>query len=213
MRRRFKSSCKTIFEIEQISIIGKRYPIRKTKVYPVGIYTSLERAENAMKQYVSLWDLPYTQGIDELCFFIKERQINPKCYELDRIPDDFVAIRTYFINGELYEENMVERDGIFRGRPKNRSFKIGDFVEAYNDGELSLAIVVYTPIEEPIDGVELEMEEDRYCLYILGRKKTFLRVQSQYVFPPSMPIPEKLQAKYNADLEIALRKEKSKHNW
>ena len=179
----------------------------------MGIYTSLERAENAMKKCVSYWDLPYTQGIDELCFFIKERRINPRCYELDEIWDDFVAIRTYFINGKLYEENLVDRDGVFRGRPKNRSFKIGDFVEAYNDGELSLAIVVYTPIEEPIDGVELEMEEDSYCLYILGRKKKFLRVQSQYVFPPSMPIPEKLLAKSNADLELALRKEKSKHNW
>lgn len=31
IRRGFKNSNKTIFEVEQISIIAKRYPIRKTK--------------------------------------------------------------------------------------------------------------------------------------------------------------------------------------
>lgn len=192
---------KTVFEVEFVDIIEKKYAIRKTRRFPIGIYASLKRAENAIKRYVSWWDLPYTQGDDVLAFFIRERCINPQCYVYDNPNDDFISCRTYYVNGDFYEENMVDRDGVFRGRPVERSFKVGDIVEAYHDDVLMLAIVSAEPPHEEIPGVMLEMCEDRYGLIPIEGYPKGVSVECQYVFPLFRKISKKLQERLREKLK------------
>ena len=172
---------KTIFEIELISTHGTRYPVRK-RLYnlSLGAYTTLEKAEKAMMRVVKNWDTDE----DNYCFIITERKLNPK-------PDkeDVVGVRTYLPDGSWYEENMVGRDGVFRGRPKERiRFKIGDVVEVLYGKTVELAIIGNTPpsleFTEQMrkrrlgNGVTDEFFMDKFivkgeCRYFLGRIKFF----------------------------------------
>ena len=198
---------KTIFEIELISTHGTRYPVRK-RLYnlSLGAYTTLEKAEKAMMRVVKNWDTDE----DNYCFIITERKLNPK-------PDkeDMVGVRTYLPDGSWYEENMVGRDGVFRGRPKERiRFKIGDVVEVLYGKTVKLAIVGNTPpslefaeqmrqrrLEKGMtDGFFMDKFDDSYTIYDT-HPGGHTHVESQFVFPTRKPVSEKLVQKLKEQLE------------
>ena len=198
---------KTIFEIELISTHGTRYPVRK-RLYnlSLGAYTTLEKAEKAMMRVVKNWDTDE----DNYCFIITERKLNPK-------PDkeDMVGVRTYLPDGSWYEENMVGRDGVFRGRPKERiRFKIGDVVEVLYGKTVELAIVGNTPpslefaeqmrqrrLEKGMtDGFFMDKFDDSYTIYDT-HPGGHTHVESQFVFPTRKPVSEKLVQKLKEQLE------------
>lgn len=198
---------KTIFEIELISTHGTRYPVRK-RLYnlSLGAYTTLEKAEKAMMRVVKNWDTDE----DNYCFIITERKLNPK-------PDkeDMVGVRTYLPDGSWYEENMVGRDGVFRGRPKERiRFKIGDVVEVLYGKTVELAIVGNTPpslefaeqmrqrrLEKGVtDEFFMDKFDDSYTIYDT-HPGGHTHVESQFVFPTRKPVSEKLVQKLKEQLE------------
>ena len=198
---------KTIFEIELISTHGTRYPVRK-RLYnlSLGAYTTLEKAEKAMMRVVKNWDTDE----DNYCFIITERKLNPK-------PDkeDVVGVRTYLPDGSWYEENMVGRDGVFRGRPKERiRFKIGDVVEVLYGKTVELAIVGNTPpsleLAEQMrkrrlgngvtDEFFMDKFDDSYTIYDTC-PGGHTHVESQFVFPTRKRVSEKLVQKLKEQLE------------
>lgn len=198
---------KTIFEIELISTHGTRYPVRK-RLYnlSLGAYTTLEKAEKAMMRVVKNWDTDE----DNYCFIITERKLNPK-------PDkeDVVGVRTYLPDGSWYEENMVGRDGVFRGRPKERiRFKIGDVVEVLYGKTVELAIVGNTPpsleFAEQMrkrrlgngvtDEFFMDKFDDSYTIYDTC-PGGHTHVESQFVFPTRKPVSEKLVQKLKEQME------------
>ena len=172
----------------------------------LGAYTTLEKAEKAMIRVVKNWDTDE----DNYCFIITERKLNPK-------PDkeDMVGVRTYLPDGSWYEENMVGRDGVFRGRPKERiRFKIGDVVEVLYGKTVELAIVGNTPpslefaeqmrqrrLEKGVtDEFFMDKFDDSYTIYDT-HPGGHTHVESQFVFPTRKPVSEKLVQKLKEQLE------------
>lgn len=198
---------KTIFEIELISTHGTRYPVRK-RLYnlSLGAYTTLEKAEKAMMRVVKNWDTDE----DNYCFIITERKLNPK-------PDkeDVVGVRTYLPDGSWYEENMADRDGVFRGRPDERiRFKIGDIAEVLYGDVVELAIIGNTPpsleFAEQMrkrrlgngvtDEFFMDKFDDSYTIYDT-HPGGHTHVESQFVFPTRKPVSEKLVQKLKEQME------------
>ena len=198
---------KTIFELELISTHGTRYPVRK-RLYDLslGAYTTLEKAEKAMQKVVKSWGMES----DTFCYIITERKLNPKPNE-----EDVVGVRTYLPDGSWYEENMADRDGVFRGRPKERiRFKIGDVVEVLYGGAVELAIIGNTPpsleFAEQMrkrrlgngvtDEFFMDKFEDSYTIYDT-HPGGHTHVESQFVFPTRKPVSEKLVQKLKEQME------------
>ena len=198
---------KTIFEIELISTHGTRYPVRK-RLYDLslGAYTTLEKAEKAMQKVVKSWGMES----DTFCYIITERKLNPKPNE-----EDVVGVRTYLPDGSWYEENMADRDGVFRGRPKERiRFKIGDVVEVLYGGAVELAIIGNTPpsleFAEQMrkrrlgngvtDEFFMDKFDDSYTIYDT-HPGGHTHVESQFVFPTRKPVSEKLVQKLKEQME------------
>ena len=172
----------------------------------LGAYTTLEKAEKAMMRVVKNWDTDE----DNYCFIITERKLNPK-------PDkeDVVGVRTYLPDGSWYEENMVGRDGVFRGRPNERiRFKIGDVVEVLYGKTVELAIVGNTPpsleFAEQMrkrrlgngvtDEFFMDKFDDSYTIYDT-HPGGHTHVESLFVFPTRKPVSEKLVQKLKEQME------------
>lgn len=198
---------KTIFELELISTHGTRYPVRK-RLYnlSLGAYTTLEKAEKAMQRVVKSWDMES----DTFCYIITERKLNPKPNE-----EDVVGVRTYLPDGSWYEENMADRDGVFRGRPDERiRFKIGDIAEVLYGDVVELAIIGNTPpsleFAEQMrkrrlgngvtDEFFMDKFDDSYTIYDT-HPGGHTHVESQFVFPTRKPVSEKLVQKLKEQME------------
>ena len=172
----------------------------------LGAYTTLEKAEKAMQKVVKSWGMES----DTFCYIIIERKLNPKPQE-----EDMVGVRTYLPDGSWYEENMVGRDGVFRGRPKERiRFKIGDVVEVLYGGAVELAIIGNTPpsleFAEQMrkrrlgngvtDEFFMDKFDDSYTIYDT-HPGGHTHVESQFVFPTRKPVSEKLVQKLKEQME------------
>ena len=186
-----KRKMKTIFELELIRIRNYRYPIKKTWSHLIGLYTTLEKTEKAMLNVVNNWETDKYK--DTFCFIITERKQNPKIND-----DDIVAVRTYYPNGEFYEENLVSRDGVFRGRPVERiKFKVGDIVEIYYGDIVELAIIGGTPPTVEFaehHSYSMDRFDDQYLIYDT-QPGGHNHIQSQYIFPTNKPVSDKLHKK------------------
>lgn len=170
------------------------------------MFSSLENAEKSMMENI-LNHFGEDDDKGHFFFIITERRVDP---QLDT--NDVASIRTYNGNGQWYEENMVDRDGAFHGRPVDRiRFHVGDIVEVYDEDEIRLAIVSNTPPSEQMverrwkrrlaEGLSesdrsfcLDMSDDQYTVYD-SRPRGHSHIQSQFVFPPSMRVPVSLVQK------------------
>ena len=203
----YSQTMKTIFELELISTHGTRYPVRK-RLYDLslGAYTTLEKAEKAMQKVVKSWGMES----DTFCYIIIERKLNPKPQE-----EDMVGVRTYLPDGSWYEENMTDRDGVFRGRPDERiRFKIGDIAEVLYGDVVELAIIGNTPpsleFAEQMrkrrlgngvtDEFFMDKFDDSYTIYDT-HPGGHTHVESQFVFPTRKPVSEKLVQKLKEQME------------
>jgi hypothetical protein len=172
----------------------------------LGAYTTLEKAEKAMQRVVKSWDMES----DTFCYIITERKLNPKPNE-----EDVVGVRTYLPDGSWYEENMADRDGVFRGRPDERiRFKIGDIAEVLYGDVVELAIIGNTPpsleFAEQMrkrrlgngvtDEFFMDKFDDSYTIYDT-HPGGHTHVESQFVFPTRKPVSEKLVQKLKEQME------------
>lgn len=187
----------TVFELELIRTRGTRYPVRKAFSNLIGLFASLEKAEGMVQKVVNDWK---TDKDNEFyCFIISERKINPKLEE-----EDVVGIKTYFANGRWYEENLVSRDGVFRGRPKERiRFNTGDTVEVYCGDVVELAIIGGTPPTTEFaehHSYNMDRFDDQYLVYDT-RQGGHSHIQSQYIFPTKKTVSPVLQQKLKEQMK------------
>ena len=183
----------TVFQLEKVCINGKRYPIRKTTRWTLGYHSTLEKAKQDMASSVDIEE-ESKPVCDTLCYIITEWEIDSDCGL------DIISIQTYLKDGSFYERNFVDRDKVYRGRPKDKiRFKHGDIVEVLENGYLRLAIVGGEPSsvervnylrERAIknghlkEGEDLFMDisDDQYMVYDLtGGGHS--HIESQFVFP------------------------------
>ena len=183
----------TVFQLEEVCINGKRYPIRKTTRWTLGYHSTLEKAKQDMASSVDIEE-ESKPVCDTLCYIITEWEIDSDCGL------DIISIQTYLKDGSFYERNFVDRDKVYRGRPKDKiRFKHGDIVEVLENGYLRLAIVGGEPSsvervnylrERAIknghlkEGEDLFMDisDDQYMVYDLtGGGHS--HIKSQFVFP------------------------------
>lgn len=205
---------RTVYQLEGVSVWGTRFPVKKTSRWSMGFYSTLAKAEKHKDEYVK-YDMADEDSVSDVyCYIITEWEID--CDNgLDKI-----SIRTYLKDGKLYERNYVDRDKVFRGRPKDKiRFKHGDIVEVYDHDELLLAIVDGEPdsIERVDylrkravenghlkDGEDLWMDysDDQYMVYDLtGNGHS--HIESQFVFPHNKPVSKKTRER----LETAMATE------
>lgn len=219
---------KTIFELKQIYTWTNRYPSRKAHDNNYGLFTTLEKAENAMKGIVAEalkekaeaekegekdYDLATTIG-----YSIRELTLNEPF-----IPWNGISIHTYTRMGEpnddfVYTTPDKPSDLLpFYGVPEEKiKFQIGDIVEVVGYGYASLEIIAALPPstkEYEICKKRWEQDEPRfkrdtywdgtdycYLTYSLGNGDTHRHPDAPSVFAPIKDVPAKLRRKFYAKL-------------
>ena len=92
-----EDSCKWgfVYELQQIRIMGHRYPRRKIRINKIGIYDTRKHAEQALQDYVqqekrnySCWDKAQTYYADCLGYYIVEYRV---CASLEQYSKDVQA--------------------------------------------------------------------------------------------------------------------------
>ena len=198
------------------------YPIYTWGEDVVGYYSSLEKAENAIHEYIGLkFNEIYKQKI--YSFSIIEYSVNDVVFKQGFAP--FETRRSYLGNGKLEETSLVSnrgfefKNGKFRGRkPEEIRFKIGDIVEIphadlFHGKGIVPCIVVGLPntVEDYQKRSSYGDWSDDYYMLIpyLNREGEIVKVEdilcpmcSAYplypvdpihVFPPSIPVTDEIK--------------------
>lgn len=205
---------RVIFELKSIKLDGEKqhYPLRKVYDRVKSVYSSLEKAEEAMREIVAKEKAEKAeceQEEDDYCNY--DSTFGYVIYEmqLDKVFAPWLAfsIRTYTKDGELNDECCwIDRENVgellpFCGRPEEKiRFKVGDIVEVWHGNTVELEIVAGLPIscKEYEEGwkerkVELDASDDCYLTYSLGAGDTHGHPQSDALFVPTKKVSAKLK--------------------
>ena len=205
-----ESVSNTIFELNSIRIDGGRYPIRRVCHQQMGIYSSQENAEAAIRTFIESWqrqDIDYRD--DYLGFIIYERLVDSKP---DR--DNCISVCTFNADGELNDRTMMDTHRKFHGRPQELiRFKKGDIVEVVDDYRVELCIVATQPPSiQDFENIKVRAEadmrkrgvadyiyemddgDDQYMVYPVNGDY-HLHVRSEMVFPPTKKVSSRLRKK------------------
>lgn len=205
----------TVFELSKIELENLNYPIRKTRKYTLGIYSSLDKTYEALQEFVAEEE-PYMKYI--MGYIVEERVFDASYW-------DNVIISTYtYTNGILNDgcvwTNENDPGGLnpFYGRPKEKiRFKLGDIVEVCQGGESELHIIHHTPTsteefekrckarwekegDSPENGTWLDSTDDCYMAYSIGIGDTHGHPEAPYVFAPTKKVPSKIKRKLQGKL-------------
>lgn len=149
---------KTIFELIRIYTSSKaHYPLRKTRTYDLGLFSTLAKAETQMRKDVKerqeyeqerLKDIAEDEESrnDEkhfghdivLAYKIIELELDAKTYE------DVQSVRTYNADGQPNDECLLDAacERHFKGRtPDQIRFQPGDIVEVIDERTAELCVV------------------------------------------------------------------------
>lgn len=207
----------SIFELNSIRIDGGRYPIRRVYHQQIGVYSSQENAEVAIRTFVERWqgqDIDFRD--DYLGFIMYERIVDSRPDE-----DNYVSIHTFNADGDLNDRSMMDAYRKFHGRPQELiRFKRGEIVEVVDYYRVELCIVAAQPpsiddferikVRAEADmskrGVadyiyEMDDGDDQYMVYPVNGDY-HLHVRSEMVFPPTKKVSNRLRQKLLAQLEI-----------
>jgi hypothetical protein len=200
----------TIFELKSIRIDGGRYPIRRVYHQQIGLYSSQENAEAAIRTFVEGWRKQDVDLRDDyLGFIIYQRMIDSRP---DR--DNCISICTFNADGVFNDRNMRDTHRKFHGRPQELiRFKEGDIVEVVDDYRIELCIVAAQPpnihdFERIKARAEADMRkrgvadyiyemddgDDQYMVYPMNGDY-HLHVRSEMVFPPTKKVSYRLRQK------------------
>ena len=219
---------RTIFELNQIYVRTHRYPTRKVDDYPYGLFTTLEKAEEGMRDIVAKalkekaeaekegekdYDFATTIG-----YVIREIALNNTDMGWSGI-----SMHTYTRMGEPNDDFVYttpdDPSGLlpFYGVPEEKiKFQIGDIVEVVEYGYASLEIVAATPPStQRYERCKQRWEKDGrlcesgtywdgtdycYLTYSLGAGDTHSHPNAPIVFAPTKKVPSKLRRKLYAKL-------------
>lgn len=205
---------KGIFELRKIELDGEkqRYPLRKVYDRVISVYSSLEKAEEAMREFVAKEKAEKAeceQEEEDGCNY--DSTFGYVIYEIrvDKVFAPWLAfsIRTYTKDGELNDECCwIDRENAgellpFCGRPEEKiRFRVGDIVEVWHGHTVELEIVAGLPIsckeyEESWKerNVKLDVSDDCYLTYSLGVGDTHGHPQSNELFVPTKKVSAKLK--------------------
>lgn len=149
---------KTVFELTRIETNSKaRYPVRKTKTYDLGLFSTLAKAEKRMHR-----DVKDCQGYEQkrLKYMAEDeeyRKDEKRCghdvvlaYEIGELEldaelgDETQSVRTYTADGKLNDECLLDSGckRHFKGRtPDQIRFQPGDIVEVITEWDAELCVV------------------------------------------------------------------------
>lgn len=207
-----EDSCKWefVYELQQIRIMGHRYPRRKIRINKIGIYDTRKHAEQALQDYVqqekrnySCWDKAQTYYADCLGYYIVEYRV---CASLEQYSKDVPVWRSYTADGELNDCSKTNHSGVFCGRrQEDIRFHVGDMVEIVSNDYVELAIVGALPptnewyqervadCRETYTGrrFRLDFSDDCYLVYPFQAERGYHEhVVCYNVFRPTKPVPK-----------------------
>ena len=207
-----EDSCKWefVYELQQIRIMGHRYPRRKIRINKIGIFDSRKHAEQALQDYVqqekrnySRWDKAQTYYADCLGYYIVEYRV---CASLEQYSKDVPVWRSYTADGELNDCSKTNHSGVFCGRrQEDIRFQVGDMVEIVSNDYVELAIVGALPptnewyqervadCRETYTGRQfrLDFSDDCYLVYPFQAERGYHEhVVCYNVFRPTKPVPK-----------------------
>lgn len=208
-----------IYELLQIRIEGHRYPRRRIRRQRLGFFDTKEHAEEAMLSTVEFQKKVCKKRgenyyNDCFGFFLLEQFVHNRessFYRNERPQKCF----SFNADGELNDFVALDEMGLYRGRKiEDIRFKIGDIVEVvggdYADlvivGALPLTTDKYSQLEDDPEECEhpsryLDAQDDCYLVYTLGEVGSHIHPVCYSVFPPTHPVPERIAAQLNANLE------------
>jgi len=207
-----EDSCKWefVYELQQIRIMGHRYPRRKIRINKIGIYDTRKHAEQALQDYVqqekrnySCWDKAQTYYADCLGYYIVEYRL---CASLEQYSKDVPVWRSYTADGELNDCSKTNHSGVFCGRrQEDIRFHVGDMVEIVSNDYVELAVVGALPptkewyqervadCRETYTGrrFRLDFSDDCYLVYPFQAERGYHEhVVCYNVFRPTKPVPK-----------------------
>ena len=207
-----EDSCKWefVYELQQIRIMGHRYPRRKIGINKIGIFGSRKHAEQALREYVqqekrnySRWDKAQTYYADCLGYYIVEYRL---CASLEQYSKDVPVWRSYTADGQLNDRSKTNHSGVFCGRrQEDIRFQVGDMVEIVSNDYVELAIVGALPptkewyqervadCRETYTGrwFRLDFSDDCYLVYPFQAERGYHEhIVCYNVFRPTKPVPK-----------------------
>ena len=207
-----EDSCKWefVYELQQIRIMGHRYPRRKIRINKIGIYDTRKHAEQALQDYVqqekrnySCWDKAQTYYADCLGYYIVEYRV---CASLEQYSKDVPVWRSYTADGQLNDRSKTNHSGVFCGRrQEDIRFHVGDMVEIVSNDYVELAVVGALPptkewyqervadCRETYTGRQfrLDFSDDCYLVYPFQAERGYHEhVVCYNVFRPTKPVPK-----------------------
>ena len=213
---------KTIFELVRITANSKsRYPVRKTRKWDMGFFSTLAKAEKQMNEDVKICragesdQMVHIAEDDVLAYKITER-------ELDEEHDENIqSVRTYTADGQPNDQCLLDYkcERHFEGRPPEQiRFRPGDIVEVINEWQAELCVVAHAqPTEDDYKRFckhclerheeimfHWDYSDDSYLVESLGEGDTHSHPQSPFVFHPTKSISKALKDKFKAKYEEIL---------
>ena len=183
----------TVFQLVMVLFTHpRRYPRFGTQVVQLIIASSLEKAEDYMRDYIQESNLME----DAYAFFIREIPVD--------VPADGGAClseRVYDIHGQLLDcrscSSVPSMPGIFEGRtPEQIRFKPGDIVEVLACGEVHLAFVGSVPpsceeaeVFNRDTSIQMDHFDDSYMVFNGPGFTHHMHIDALRVFPPRFKIP------------------------
>ena len=205
------SKMNTVFQLEEVCINTNRYPVRKTTRWTLGYHSTSDKAKEHIASSVDI-EKESEPICETLCYIITE-------WEIDSDNGlDVISRQTYLKDGSFYERNYVDRDKIFRVRPKDKKrFKHGDIVEVYDHDQLLLSIVDGEPPsvervnylrERAVKNGHLKKGEDLWMDYSDGTYMVYdltggghSHVESEFVFPHFKHVSKHLDERLRTAME------------
>lgn len=139
---------KEVYELQQISVWGQRYPKRRMHLRRIGLFDSLENAKECMLLYIQdekarcqSWGQDYSKEC--LGYLIDSQQILQK----KQLDFNYHPLWwSYNADGDTNDHSLANVRGEFYGRPvEDIRFQVGDIVEVVGYDETELAIVGMLP--------------------------------------------------------------------
>ena len=173
----------------------RRYPHFKVQTMQLLLASSLEKAEEYMRDYIQEPNL--MEGA--YAFFIREVPL-----DVPAEGGDCLSECVYDIHGQLLDRSncssVPSMPGVFEGRsPEQIRFKPGDIVEVLDCGEVHLAFVGSVPpsCEEAEAfnhdaSIQMDHFDDSYMVFNGPGFTHHMHIDALRVFPPRFKIPQYL---------------------
>jgi len=210
---------KEVYELQQISVWGQRYPKRRMHLRRIGLFDSLENAKECMLLYIQdekarcqSWGQDYSKEC--LGYLIDSQQILQK----KQLDFNYHPLWwSYNADGDTNDHSLANVRGEFCGRPvEDIRFQVGDIVEVVGYDETELAIVgMLPPTPERFEELKqrwrekyndhpfkMDESDDCYLVYnALGEGDTHQHVECYKVFPPGKKVPESIAQKLKQKID------------